>query len=81
MVTEKSNASGYAVIFENAGRNWSAYVPDLPGCITTGKTLEDTRKNIAEAIQAHIAFLRRHGDPVPEPTTRAALRNRRLNGK
>ena len=39
----------YAVIFEQAEGNWAAYVPDLPGCVTTGKTLEDTERNIREA--------------------------------
>jgi predicted RNase H-like HicB family nuclease len=38
----------YAVIFEQAEANWAAYVPDLPGCITTGKTLEETERNIRE---------------------------------
>jgi len=60
----------YAVVFEKAPRNWSAYVPDLPGCITTGKTLEETRKLIAEAIEFHIEGLRRHKKPVPRPRTR-----------
>jgi predicted RNase H-like HicB family nuclease len=45
----------YAVIFEQAENNWVAYVPDLPGCITTGKTLEETERNIREAIQGHAA--------------------------
>jgi predicted RNase H-like HicB family nuclease len=40
----------YAVIFEQAEHNWAAYVPDLPGCITTGSTLEETERNIREAI-------------------------------
>ena len=58
----------YAVVFEKAPKNWAAYVPDLPGCVTTGKTLEDTRRLIAEAIQFHIEGLRLHGAPVPAPT-------------
>jgi predicted RNase H-like HicB family nuclease len=57
----------YAVIFEQAEGNWAAYVPDLPGCITTGKTLEETERNIAEAIQGHIRTLREFGEPVPRP--------------
>jgi predicted RNase H-like HicB family nuclease len=61
----------YAVVFEKAKRNWAAYVPDLPGCVTTGKTLEDTRRLIAEAIAFHIDGLKRHGYPVPPPVTRA----------
>ena len=44
----------YAVVFEKAPNNWAAYVPDLPGCVTTVKTLEETRKLIAEAIEFHI---------------------------
>ena len=57
----------YAVIFERAERNWAAYVPDLPGCITTGSTLEETERNIREAIEGHLKTLREFGDPVPEP--------------
>jgi predicted RNase H-like HicB family nuclease len=59
----------YAVIFEKAEHNWAAYVPDLPGCVTTGPTLEDTRRLIAEAIEFHIEGLRLQGEPVPEPTS------------
>lgn len=61
----------YAVIFEQAESNWAAYVPDLPGCITTGKTLEETERNIREAIQGHLQTLREFGDPVPPPTSHA----------
>ncbi len=61
----------YAVIFEQAENNWAAYVPDLPGCITTGKTFEETENNIREAIQGHLQTLREFGDPIPQPTTRA----------
>ena len=59
----------YAVIFEQAERNWAAYVPDLPGCITTGKTLEETEQNMREAIQGHLDTLREFGDPIPSPTS------------
>lgn len=61
----------YLVIFEKAGDNYSAYVPDLPGCITTGKTLEETERNIKEAIALYIDTLREDGTPVPDPTTKA----------
>ena len=61
----------YAVIFEQAESNWAAYVPDLPGCITTGKTLEETERNIREAIQGHLRTLREFGDPVPAPVSLA----------
>jgi predicted RNase H-like HicB family nuclease len=61
----------YAVVFEKAEHNWAAYVPDLPGCVTTGATLEDTRRFIGEAIAFHVEGLRRRGYPVPGPSTRA----------
>ena len=61
----------YTVIFEQAEHNWAAYVPDLPGCITTGKTLEETERNIAEAVRGHLAVLKEFGEPVPEPTSLA----------
>jgi len=59
----------YAVIFEQAESNWAAYVPDLPGCVTTGKTLEETEQNIREAISGHLATLREFGETIPEPTS------------
>lgn len=59
----------YAVVFERAANNWAAYVPDLPGCVTTGGTLEETRRLIAEAIEFHIEGMRLRGERVPEPTT------------
>ncbi len=59
----------YAVIFEQAERNWAAYVPDLPGCMTTGQTIEETERNIREAIEGHLKTLREFGDPIPLPTS------------
>lgn len=59
----------YAVIFEKAENNWAAYVPDLPGCITTGATLEETERNIREAIAGHLETLREFGEGAPLPTT------------
>jgi predicted RNase H-like HicB family nuclease len=59
----------YAVIFERAETNWAAYVPDLPGCMTTGQTLEEAEHNIREAIEGHLMTLREFGDPVPRPTS------------
>jgi predicted RNase H-like HicB family nuclease/predicted RNA binding protein YcfA (HicA-like mRNA interferase family) len=61
----------YAVIFEEAESNWAAYVPDQPGCITTGRTLEETERNIREAIQGHLRTLREFGEPPPRPTSLA----------
>ncbi len=60
----------YLVIFEWAGSNYSAYVPDLPGCISTGKTLEDTERNIQEAIELYIDTLKEDCQPIPEPSTK-----------
>jgi predicted RNase H-like HicB family nuclease len=59
----------FAVVFERSESNWAAYVPDLPGCITTGATLEETETNIREAIEGHLKTLAEFGDPVPRPTT------------
>ncbi len=59
----------YAVIFEQAENNWAASVPDLPGCITTGATLEETERNIREAIEGHLETLREYGECAPSPTT------------
>ncbi len=61
----------YAVIFEQAQSNWAAYVPDLPGCMTTGRTLDETKINIREAIQGHLETLRQFGDPIPQPASLA----------
>jgi len=58
----------YFVIFEWAGSNFSVYVPDLPGCISTGKTMEDAERNIKEAISLYIETLREDGKPIPEPS-------------
>ena len=55
----------YAVVFERAENNWGAYVPDLPGCITTGKTLDETKRNIHEAIELHLESMREVGEPIP----------------
>jgi len=62
----------YTIIIEDAGTNYSAYVPDLPGCITTGSTIEETKRNMREAIELHVEGLRAEGIPIPEPTTQAA---------
>jgi predicted RNase H-like HicB family nuclease len=59
----------YAVVFEKAESNWAAFVPDLPGCITTGTTLEETKRNIREAIELHLEAMKEVGEPIPPPTT------------
>jgi predicted RNase H-like HicB family nuclease len=62
----------YAIVIEQGGNNLSAYVPDLPGCITTGRTLEEIDRNIREAIELHLEGLREEGEPIPEPHTAVA---------
>jgi predicted RNase H-like HicB family nuclease len=61
--------SRYLIVIENAGSNFSAYSPDLPGCVTTGKTREETRDNMEEAIEFHLEGLREDGLPVPAPSS------------
>jgi predicted RNase H-like HicB family nuclease len=63
----------YAVIYEKTGTGYSAYVPDLPGCITTGPTREEAERLIREAIEFHLAGMREDGEPIPEPTTVAVM--------
>jgi predicted RNase H-like HicB family nuclease len=60
----------YAIVIERANDNFSAYAPDLPGCVATGTTLEETEQAIREAIEFHIEGLREDGAPVPPPTSR-----------
>ena len=58
----------YAVVIEKADGNFSAYVPDLPGCVATGETVAVVEKEIRDAIRFHIEGLRADGLAVPEPT-------------
>ncbi len=57
----------YAIVIEKAKSNYSAYVPDLPGCVATGHTIKETEQQIQEAIEFHIEGLREDGLPVPHP--------------
>lgn len=59
----------YAVVIERGERNFSAYAPDLPGCIATGQTLGEVRERIREAIEFHLDGLKSEGDPIPPPST------------
>ena len=63
----------YLVIIEKSQTGFSAHVPDLPGCIATGDTKENTEKNIYEAIQIHIEGLMAEGEDVPAPNSEAEL--------
>jgi predicted RNase H-like HicB family nuclease len=55
----------YAIVIEKAGNNYSAYVPDLPGCVATGATSEETETELLAAIQFHLEGLREDGIPAP----------------
>ncbi len=59
----------FAVVIEKAESNNSAYVPDLPGCVATGKTIEEARRQINEAVEFHLRGMREDGLPIPEPTS------------
>jgi predicted RNase H-like HicB family nuclease len=54
-------------MFEYGTGNWSAYVPDLPGCVSVGDTLEETEANIREAIELHLEVMKDNGEKIPEP--------------
>ena len=60
----------YAIVIEDAGANFSAYVPDLPGCIATGGTLKETETAIREAIEFHLEGLRADNIPIPHASSR-----------
>ena len=63
----------YAVVIEKAGSGYSAYVPDIPGCIAAAGTLDETESLIREAVVLHLQMLREDGDPIPQPQTKAVL--------
>jgi predicted RNase H-like HicB family nuclease len=65
----KKHRVRYAVVIEKAKSNYAAYVPDLPGCVATGRTPEETEQQIRQAIELHLQGLREHGLPIPEPVS------------
>jgi len=58
----------YAMIVEKGERNYSAYFPDLPGCVATGQTLEELKQVMRQALELHLRGLREDGLPIPEPS-------------
>jgi len=60
----------WAIVIEQGESNFSAYVPDLPGCVAVGDTVEETEREIQEAIEFHLEGLLADGLPVPEPSSR-----------
>ena len=63
------NTAKYSVVFEKTSSEYSAHVPDLPGCIAAGADLGETQQLIREAIEMHLAGMREDGDSIPQPTT------------
>jgi len=59
----------YAIVVEKAENNYSAYVPDLPGCVATGQTVKEVEDEIREAIEFHIEGLREDGLAIPQPAS------------
>jgi len=57
----------YLIVMEATSSGYSAYSPDLPGCVATGATESEVEKRMRQAIELHVAGLREQGDPVPEP--------------
>lgn len=60
----------YAIVIEAAENNYSAYAPDLPGCVATGRTIEETETMMREAIEFHLDGLREDDQPIPLPSSR-----------
>lgn len=60
----------FAVVIEQAENNYSAYVPDLPGCVTVGDTLDEVKRMIQEAVDFHVEGMLLHGETVPDSTSR-----------
>ncbi len=56
----------YVVVYERSPNNYSAYLPDLPGCVSTGKSWEEIQRNIREAVTGHIEVMLEYGEPLPE---------------
>lgn len=63
----------YVIVIENAGGNYSAYSPDLPGCVATGATPEETKANMREAIDLHLRGMAEDHTPIPEPSALAEV--------
>ena len=59
----------YAAVIEKAKRNYSAYLPDVPGCVATGRTVQQMLGRLREALTAHFEAMQEDGDPIPDPQT------------
>ena len=63
----------YTVIYEQGETNWGAIVPDLPGCVSVGHTLEEVQENVKEAIALYLEVLAERGEEIPEPLMKVGL--------
>jgi predicted RNase H-like HicB family nuclease len=70
---EGSRTMQYVIVYDQTPNNWAAYVPDLPGCIATGKTRDEVDRLIREAIVIYLEAAREFGQPVPSPGTWTAV--------
>lgn len=59
----------YAIVVEKAKSNYAAYVPDLPGCVATGRTVKETERRLRDAMEIHVQGLREDGLPIPKPSS------------
>jgi len=69
----ETKVTEYLVVIEGGDDSWSAYVPDLPGCVSAGSSRDEVERLIREAITMHIESMREHGEPVPPPSARGAI--------
>ena len=58
----------YLIVYERSATGWGAYAPDLPGLGAAGKTLDEVKGLIREAVEFHLEGMRQHGDPIPAPS-------------
>jgi predicted RNase H-like HicB family nuclease len=77
-MTVNKSRGGYIIVLERSRTGYSAYVPDLPGCVTTGRTLKLTKRLMEEAIVFHSQGMRKDGQRVPRPRSLETLRKERL---
>ena len=72
MLRQASEEMKYLIVVEKTETGFSAYSPDVPGCVSTGRTEEETEANMKEAIEFHVDGLKQEGLPVPQPSTKSA---------
>ena len=63
----------FTIVIEDAGTNFAAYAPDVPGCIATGATVKEVTATLCEAISEHLEILREMGEEIPVPSSRAGI--------